>query len=33
MWYSNDTFHHMLKAEIVTLVKFKSPVGDAKFPV
>ena len=26
-WRSNDMFRYMLKAEFVTLVSFKSPVG------
>ncbi len=27
MWYSNDMFHHMFKAEFVTLVSLKVPSG------
>ncbi len=27
MWYPNDTFHYMLKAEFVTLASLKVPVG------
>ena len=27
MWYSNDMFHHMLKAEFVTPVRLKVPSG------
>ncbi len=27
MWYSNDTFHYMSKAEFVTLVSLKVPSG------
>ncbi len=29
MWYSNDMFHHMLKAEFVTLVSLKVPSGSS----
>ena len=28
MWYSNDTFHYMLKAKFVAPVSLKSPVGE-----
>ena len=28
MWYSNDMFHYMLKAEFVTLVSLKVPSGN-----
>ncbi len=27
MWYSNDMFHYMFKAEFVTLVSLKVPSG------
>ncbi len=27
MWYSNDMFHYMLKAEFLTLVSLKVPSG------
>ncbi len=27
MWYSNDMFHYIFKAEFFTLVSLKSPVG------
>ena len=27
MWYSNDMFHYMLKAEFVKLVSLKVPSG------
>ena len=27
IWYPNDTFHYVLKAEFARLRKFKSPVG------
>ncbi len=27
MWYSNDMFHHVFKAEFVTLVSLKVPSG------
>ncbi len=29
MWYSNDMFNYMFKAEFVTLVSLKDPVGFA----
>ncbi len=28
MWYANDMFHYMLKAEFVTLVSLKVPSGN-----
>ncbi len=31
MWYSNDTFHCMFKAEFVTLVSLKVPSGTSDF--
>ena len=30
MWYANDMFRYMFKAEFVTLVSFKSPVGEVE---
>ncbi len=27
MWYPDDVFHYMFKAELVTLVSLKSSVG------
>ncbi len=30
MWYSNDTFHYMFKAEFVSLVSLKVPSGCGK---
>ncbi len=29
MWYSNDMFHYMFKAEFVTLVSLKVPSGSS----
>ncbi len=30
MWYANDMFHYMFKAELVTLVSLKVPSGTRK---
>ncbi len=27
MWYSNNVFHYLFKAEFVTLIRFKVPSG------
>ena len=32
MWYSNDMFHNMFKAEFVRLVSVKVPSGRRNFP-